>query len=175
MYSEMKKNIEHSGAPIGSPLTFAPVSVREEKIRNGTSGCSERSSMATKVASRSDDSANRPIVCVEPQPALLASTSAYTSAERPAVTLTAPSTSKVRVSEPERDSAISRGATKAGKRPVGTLTHSTPHHPPPRRAAQWRDRAAGDAPRRAAAARHRALDPQEAVALGVLGEGDGED
>ena len=32
MYSEMKKNIENSDAPVSSPTTFAPVSVRRRKI-----------------------------------------------------------------------------------------------------------------------------------------------
>ena len=42
MYSEMKKNIENSDAPVSSPTTLAPVSVRMRKIENGTSGAAER-------------------------------------------------------------------------------------------------------------------------------------
>ena len=72
----MKKNIENSEAPIRIPTTLAPVSVRRRKIRNGTSGASERSSIATKAASSATASASSPIVCVEPQPASVASTSA---------------------------------------------------------------------------------------------------
>ena len=72
----MKKNIENSDAPTSSPTTFAPVSVRRRKIRNGTSGAAERSSITTKAASSAADSASKPIVWVEPQPASVASTSA---------------------------------------------------------------------------------------------------
>ncbi len=45
----MKKNIENRDAPISRPTTFAPVSVRIRKIRKGTSGDFERSSIATKA------------------------------------------------------------------------------------------------------------------------------
>ena len=53
MYSEMKKNIENRDAPVSTPTTFAPVSVRRRKIENGTSGAAERRSIATNAASRS--------------------------------------------------------------------------------------------------------------------------
>ena len=72
----MKKNIENSEAPTRRPTTLAPVRVLIRKIENGTSGFGERSSIATKEASSSSESAIRPIVWNEPQPALLASTSA---------------------------------------------------------------------------------------------------
>ncbi len=35
MYSEMKKNIENSDAPISRPTTLAPVNVRRRKIPEG--------------------------------------------------------------------------------------------------------------------------------------------
>ena len=76
MYSEMKKNIENSDAPVSSPTTFAPVSVRRRKILNGTSGAAERCSITTKAPSRATAAASRPIVWPEPQPASGASTSA---------------------------------------------------------------------------------------------------
>ncbi len=72
----MKKNIENSEAPSSNPTTLAPVRVLSLKIRNGTSGFAERSSIATKAASSPAASASRPTVWVEPQPASLASTSA---------------------------------------------------------------------------------------------------
>ena len=44
MYSVMKKNIENSDIATKIAVTFAPVSVRLRKIRNGTSGALMRSS-----------------------------------------------------------------------------------------------------------------------------------
>ena len=76
MYSEMKKNIENSEAPSSRPATFAPVSVLSRKIRKGTSGAFERSSIATKVPIRATEPASRLTILVEPQPELLASRSA---------------------------------------------------------------------------------------------------
>src|SRR5438067_13174449 len=102
MYSEMKKNIENSDAPTSRPDTFAPVSVRERKMRKGTSGDAARDSMKAKTASNPAATASRPTVWKEPQPAFCASTSAYTSTDRPAVTDTAPATSKLRDSSSER-------------------------------------------------------------------------
>ena len=72
----MKKNIENSEAPTRRPTTLAPVRVRMRKIENGTSGLRARSSIATNAASSTSESASRPIVWLEPQPASLASTSA---------------------------------------------------------------------------------------------------
>ena len=72
----MKKNIEKSAAPTSRPTTLAPVSVRIRKMRNGTSGAFERSSIAVKIANRAAETPSSPIVWVEPQPASAASTSA---------------------------------------------------------------------------------------------------
>ena len=72
----MKKNIENSDAPSSSPTTLAPVSVRSLKMRKGTSGAEERSSIATKAASSAAESPIRPSVWKLPQPASVASTSA---------------------------------------------------------------------------------------------------
>ena len=74
--SEMKKNIENNDMPISSPTTFEPRRLRSRKIENGTSGDGERCSTTEKMARRISDAAPRPSVCVEVQPALLASTSA---------------------------------------------------------------------------------------------------
>src|SRR2546427_9055445 len=92
----MKKNIENSDAPTRSPTMLAPVRVRMRKIRNGTSGACERRSIAMKAAISAADRPIRPSVRNEPQPALVASTIAYTRIERPAVTVTAPAASKWR-------------------------------------------------------------------------------
>jgi hypothetical protein len=74
MYRVMKKNIENSEAPIRRPTAFAPVNVRRRKMRKGTSGASERSSIATNAASSSAATPTRPRVCADPQPASAAST-----------------------------------------------------------------------------------------------------
>ena len=66
----MKKNIENSDAPTSSPTMFAPVSVRSRKIRKGTSGAFERSSITTNAPISAAETASRPIVWAEPQPAL---------------------------------------------------------------------------------------------------------
>jgi hypothetical protein len=58
----MKKNIENSEAPTSRPTTLAPVRVRIRKIEKGTSGLRARSSIATKVASRTSERAISPSV-----------------------------------------------------------------------------------------------------------------
>ena len=98
----MKKNIEKSEAPTRRPTTLAPVTVRTRKIEKGTSGARERSSIATKAASRISAATIVPIVWTEPQPAVSASSRAKTKAERPSVIVTAPATSKWRVSASDR-------------------------------------------------------------------------
>ena len=72
----MKKNIENSDAPSNSPTMLAPVRVRSLKMRKGTSGACERSSIATKAASSAIERPISPSVWNEPQPAWVASTSA---------------------------------------------------------------------------------------------------
>ena len=76
MYSEMKKNMENSEAPVRSPTTLAPVRVRRRKIENGTSGDFARLSIATKAPSSATEAASSTIVCVDPHPTSGASTSA---------------------------------------------------------------------------------------------------
>jgi hypothetical protein len=73
----MKKNIANSAAAMNSAVMLMPVIVRIRKMPgNGTSGAALRRSIATKPAISTAESASRPIVCVEPQPTSLASTSA---------------------------------------------------------------------------------------------------
>src|ERR687898_638054 len=127
----MKKNIENSDAPTRSPTMLAPVSVRRRKIRNGISGAAERSSIATKAAISAAESPRSPSVWADPHPASVASTIAYTSSERPAVTLTAPALSKWRVADSERLSPITLGANAATTSATGTLIHSTHSQPRP--------------------------------------------
>ena len=62
MYSEMKKNIENSDAPVSRPTTLAPVTVRRRKIENGTSGARERRSITVKASSSAAETASSAIV-----------------------------------------------------------------------------------------------------------------
>jgi hypothetical protein len=52
---------------------FAPVSVLRRKIRKGTSGAFERSSIAANRPISAAETASRLTIFVEPQPELLAS------------------------------------------------------------------------------------------------------
>ena len=70
----MKKNIENSGAPSRMPTTLAPVSVLKRKIRNGTRGGCERSSIATNAPISATDSASRATILVQPRSTAPAST-----------------------------------------------------------------------------------------------------
>ena len=72
----MKKNIENSDAPSSTPTTLAPVRVLERKIRKGTNGAFERSSITMNAPIRATESASRLTILAEPHPALLASSSA---------------------------------------------------------------------------------------------------
>ena len=72
----MKKNVENRDAPSSRATVLAPVSVLSRKIRNGTSGAFERSSIATKIAISAAEPASRPMILVEPQPDSLASRNA---------------------------------------------------------------------------------------------------
>ena len=54
--------------PTRNEVTFAPVSVRSRKIRIGSSGAFERSSIATKETISAAEAASRPIVSAVPQP-----------------------------------------------------------------------------------------------------------
>ena len=62
---------------MNSAVTLMPVIVRIRKMPgNGTSGARVVRSIATNPAMRASESASRPSVCAEAQPALVASTSA---------------------------------------------------------------------------------------------------
>ena len=108
---------------------FAPVRVRSRKIRKGTSGAFERSSIVTKIPISAADTASRPMILVEPHPELLASRNAYASRESPAVMLTAPAASKCRVADSERLSGIRPGVNASAIAATGTFTQSTHSQP----------------------------------------------
>jgi hypothetical protein len=57
-------------------VTFAAASVGRRKIRSGSSGAFDRSSMTTKAATRANDAASRAIVVGVPQPSVVARVSA---------------------------------------------------------------------------------------------------
>ena len=166
----MKKNIENSEAPTRMPTTLAPVIVRMRKIEKGTSGARERRSIATKAISRSAAATRVPIVCAEPQPASSASTRAKTSAERPAVIVTAPATSKWRTSLLGVRFGDQAGRERRGGDPDRDVD---PEHPLP--AEVFGQDAAEQHAGGAAGAGDRAPDPQRFVALGAVAEGGGDD
>ena len=72
----MKKNIENSEPAIRTAITYEAVRVREAKMSPGTSGALTRRSITTNASRSSAASASSAIVSAEPQPLLLASTSA---------------------------------------------------------------------------------------------------
>ena len=96
-YSDTKYHIANTEDPSRKTTRFAAVSVRDEKIRSGTSGRRARRSMKTKATSsaaarRADEHG----VCGDPQPLTSVRTIAKVSTTRPAVTDSAPATSKWR-------------------------------------------------------------------------------
>ena len=68
MYSAPRKNIPNSPATISTWIRLAPVTVRERKIRNGTSGSLAWVCRTTKPTSSATAAAPNPSVCAEPQP-----------------------------------------------------------------------------------------------------------
>ena len=55
-------------ATVSDWMTLAPVTLRERKIRSGTSGLRVRDSRTTKATSRASPAAPSPSVRPEPQP-----------------------------------------------------------------------------------------------------------
>src|SRR4051812_7110797 len=131
MYRETKKNVENRAMANSSAVTLMPLIERRRKMPgNGTSGALVARSIATKPTSSAVARAIMISVWAEPQPAELAFTREYTSSDRPAVTVTAPATSKWRWPS-TRLSGSRRGASTAAAMPIGTLTnrtHSQPAH-----------------------------------------------
>ena len=72
MYSVSRKNCEKIAAPMSSPLTFEPVSVRSRKIRIGSSGAFDRISITTKATMSTTEPASRLTVAAVAQPCWVA-------------------------------------------------------------------------------------------------------
>ena len=58
MYSVNRKNWENNAPASSTPDTFEPVSVRSRKIRSGSSGAFERSSITTKATMSATEAAS---------------------------------------------------------------------------------------------------------------------
>jgi hypothetical protein len=104
-------------------MTLAADTLRERKIRSGTSGVAARASRATKEASSASVAAPRPSVRAEPHPS---SAAGWTSVETPSisapVTSSAPGTSAPCPKPMPRSASSSRTARTAVAIPIGTLT-----------------------------------------------------
>ncbi len=68
MYSVSTKNCENAMAPTITAMPFAAASVRWRKMRSGSSGAFERSSITMNAARSSADPARSPSVVGSPQP-----------------------------------------------------------------------------------------------------------
>ena len=98
------------------------MSVRERKIPSGTSGRGARRSMKRKSASSARPAPATSSVAADVQPLTSVRTMAKVSSTRPAVTLSAPATSKWRSPRPRRVlSGMKRIAAIAPRIPTGTL------------------------------------------------------
>ena len=83
--------MEKKAAPTRNITMLAPLTERERKIRNGTSGVwATLSSMKAKMASSTADAASIERVYAEPQAWVSVPTMAKMSAPSPAVTVIAP-------------------------------------------------------------------------------------
>jgi hypothetical protein len=76
MYKVRRKNCEKIAAPEKSAAAFDPDSVRSRKIRSGSSGAGERSSMTMKAPMSAAAQESRPTVVPVAQPCWLARVSA---------------------------------------------------------------------------------------------------
>ena len=94
MYSVNRKNWENNAPASSTPDTFEPVSVRSRKIRSGSSGAFERSSITTKATMSATEAASSATVSVVPQPCCAACVIPYTSSINPPVIDAAPAASK---------------------------------------------------------------------------------
>jgi hypothetical protein len=122
MYSDKNTNIGNISPPSSSPARFAAATVRLRKNDSGTSGAADRASISTNAAISAAEPVSRPIVAAELQPWLLAVTTAYTSSDRPPVTVTAPATSRRRWPRSARLSGSSGRAPAKISAPTGRLT-----------------------------------------------------
>ncbi len=72
MYSVSRKNCENTAAPERIAARFEPDSVRSRKMRSGSSGAGERSSMPMNAAISATEAASSPAVSPVAQPCWLA-------------------------------------------------------------------------------------------------------
>ena len=111
--------------------TFARTSEPERRIPRRTSGCLERSSIAMNAASSAIAATPSTSVVAELQPRSGASTTVWTSASMPALSVTAPGTSnerrascwgmsrgRTRGAAMSRAAAIGTGRTKVQRQPI---------------------------------------------------------
>ncbi len=117
----MKKNIANRPAPTRNIVVFAVRSERTRKIESRTSGAFERCSITTNETSRTADRTSVPIVCTDVQPFSGTWTIANTSDISPAVTATAPATSKLRCAASSFDSGRYQSESANTAIPTGTL------------------------------------------------------
>ena len=76
MYSDKNTNIGNISPPSSRPARLAAATVRLRKNASGTSGAGDRASITVNAAISAAAPASRPMVAVEPQPWLLALTTA---------------------------------------------------------------------------------------------------
>ena len=170
-YSETKYHIANTEQPSRKTTRLAAVSVRERKIPSGTSGRGARRSMKRKRTSSAMPAAATSSVAADVQPLTSVRTMAKVSSTRPAVTLSAPATSKWR-----SPAAVRRALGDEAHR--GDRTQDPDRHvdeEDPLPAQQLGQHAAEQHPGRAAHGAHRAPVAERAVALVALVEGGGDD
>ena len=122
MYSDKNTNIGNISPPSSSPARLAAATVRLRKNDSGSSGAADRASISMNTASSAAAPASSPAVVAEPQPWPDAVTTAYTSSDRPPVTVTAPATSNRRWPRSARLSGSSGRAPATISAPTGRLT-----------------------------------------------------
>src|ERR671916_2392774 len=120
------KNEPHSS----TDTPIAAVSVRWRKIDSGISGTRARDSTTAKPASSTAPAARKPTTVADPQPASTLLLMAYTTAMRPAVTVTAPAKS-IDLSVACGETGMTAITSAANATPTGTLMKNTHSQPGP--------------------------------------------
>src|SRR5215211_8592795 len=114
-----------------SATRFAPSRTRERKIPSGTSGYRTHLSTTTKPTRSTTEDPRATRVTGAVKPASCTRVIPYTSSVRPAVTLTAPATSRRGGAVSSRLSETNTGVRATPKTPTGKLTKNTHSHPRP--------------------------------------------
>src|SRR3989442_12815687 len=109
--------------------TFAVRVVLRRRNANGMSGAFDRYSIARKTANARTERPRGTAAWNVKRPSVAAIVNAYTSRIRPAVTVTAPGTSRRRVSALPPFAAMNRWANTVATAPIGTFTNMTDRHP----------------------------------------------